>query len=485
MTDTHTTFFAYIALLLWPAAALYLYSTRPVGQATIWTILGGYLLLPPGAQIKFEMVPAFGKESIPNLSALIGCMLCARRMPKFFRGFGLAEVLILSILIVPLITSLLNGDTIRIGQTVLPGVGTYDAGSAMIAEFIFILPFFLARDFLRSADDNADLLRVMAIAGLAYSLPILFEVRMSPQLQFWIYGDSRVFVTELRDGSFRPIVFLQNGLVVAFFATTAAVAAASLWRTQTRIGRLPAGVITTYLSFIVVLCRTLSSLVYGGVLIPLIRWASPRMQLGVACVLVTVALSYPLLREADLFPTKSMLEAATAIDTDRAASLKTRFDNEDQLLKHAWERPWFGWGRFARNRVYHGLNGRDSSITDGYWIITLGTFGLVGFIAQFGLLGLVVFRAAMALKLSQSMREAVYLAALALIVAINVVDLLPNASISPWTWLLVGTLLGRAEELYASTRRPTPTENLLVAPMKVQRADAIQLKPGNTDRKKY
>jgi len=29
------------------------------------------------------------------------------------------------------------------------------------------------------------------------------------------------------------------------------------------------------------------------------------------------------------------------------------------------------------------------------------------------------------------------------------IDLLPNASLSPWTWLLAGALLGRAEQLYA------------------------------------
>ena len=89
------------------------------------------------------------------------------------------------------------------------------------------------------------------------------------------------------------------------------------------------------------------------------------------------------------------------------------------------------------------------ALTDGYWIITMGVFGLVGFLGQFGLLGLPVFRAAKALKFAQTMPERVNLAALALIVAINMIDLLPNASLSPWTWLLVGALLGRTELLYA------------------------------------
>jgi hypothetical protein len=230
---------------------------------------------------------------------------------------------------------------------------------------------------------------------------------------------------------------------------TTTVAAAALWRTQTRFGRWAPGGITAYLSFVLVLCKTASALVYGAVLVPLVRWASPRWQLSVASILVIIALAYPMLRVTDLFPTASLLETAAVVSTDRAASLKTRFDNEDQLLDRAWQRQWFGWGRFGRSRIYNGWQGADSSITDGTWIITFGEFGLVGFVAEFGLLALAVFRAAMALKFAQTVRESGYLAALALIVAINIVDLLPNSSISPWTWLLVGALLGRAEALYA------------------------------------
>jgi hypothetical protein len=449
------------ALLCWPLVALYLYRTRPIATATIWTILGGYLLLPSGADIKFQMIPEFNKDTIPNLAALLGCALYARRLPKFFRGFGLAEALILPIVVGPFITSMLNSDTIRIGGTVLPGVGAYDAGSNAIYEFIFILPFFIGRQFLRGADDNAQILRIIVIAGLAYSLLMLFEIRMSPQLSNWIYGYSpQGFVIEVRAGGFRPVVFLRNGLLVAFFTMTAAVAAAALWRTNRRIGRWSPAGIAGYLSLMLVLCKTLGTLAYGAIGFPLVRWASLRLQVRVACVLAAIALAYPMLRVADLVPTTSILNAVRVVSVDRADSLNTRFTQEDQLLAHAWERPWFGWGRYGRSRVYNGWNGADSSTTDGYWIITLGQFGLVGFIGVFGLLGLSVFRAASALKFAQTAWEREYLAALTLIIGLNMLDSLPNASITPWTWLLVGSLLGRAEALRAGYRQHTALQRL-------------------------
>jgi hypothetical protein len=459
--DVSANSFAYFALLIWPAIALYLFSKLPVGRATLWTILGGYLLLPVGLTIKFEMVPAFNKTSIPNIAALIGCAVFTQRLPKFFRGFGLAEVLFLTFLLGPLITSMLNTDPIQIGPTVLPGVGIYDGGSAAIVTFIYLLPFFLARQFLRSAEDTFELLRALVIAGLAYSLPVLFEVHMSPQLHTWIYGYIPNSITqEFRQGSFRPMVFLGTGLTLSFFTMTTTVAAAALWRTQTRVGRLAPTLVTAYLGFVLVLCKTVGSLVYGAVLVPLVRWAKPHLQLRIASVLVVIALAYPALRLADIFPTNSIIAVASVVSTDRADSLQTRFGWEEKLLEHAWQRPWFGWGRYSRSRVFEAETGTDISITDGYWIITLGQFGIVGFVATFGLLGLSVFRTAMALKYAQTMRERECLAALALIVAIQMIDLLPNSSISPWSWLLSGALLGRAEALLAIAHQRSPVGSM-------------------------
>ena len=460
MFDINPNWFAYFALLIWPVVAVCLYSRLPIARATLWTVLGGYLLLPVGTVMKIQMVPEFDKSSIPNLSAFLCCTLFARRLPKIFRGFGLPEISVLAIIIGPFISSMLNTDPIQIGRTSLPGVGAYDAGSAVIFQFIFMLPFFLGRQFLRRPEDSTEILRILVIAGLVYSLPMLFEIRMSPQLHLWVYGYfPHSFFQQIRDNGFRPVVFLGHGLIVAFFAMTTSVAAAALWRTNTRVTRFSAAGITAYLSFVLVLCKSAGALVYGLVLVPLTRWARPALQLRIATILVSIALCYPMLRVAGLVPTTSILETAQSIDADRAASLGMRFSQEKMLLDHAWQRPWFGWGRFGRGRVYDS-DGVDISTTDGHWINVMADFGLFSFFAQFGLLALVVYRAAGALKLVSTAREKEHLAALTLIVAINIFDLIPNSSISPWTWLLVGALLGQAEALHVAVRKPLPNANL-------------------------
>jgi len=93
----------------------------------------------------------------------------------------------------------------------------------------------------------------------------------------------------------------------------------------------------------------------------------------------------------------------------------------------------------------------------------MGEFGFIGFLAQFGLLALPVFTAVRALRFAESTKDKVFLSALALILAINIFDLLPNSSLRPWTWLVAGALLGRAEALRRWARVPPAARMALAA----------------------
>jgi hypothetical protein len=182
----------------------------------------------------------------------------------------------------------------------------------------------------------------------------------------------------------------------------------------------------------------------------------------VAVVLAAIVLSYPILRISSLVPTEQIVQLVDAVNAERANSLKFRFVQEDQLLAHASDRFWFGWGRYGRNRVYDE-RGNDVSITDGQWILTLGQFGFLGFLAQFGLLTLPIFYAARILATLKSRREKVLLSCLSLILAITAIEQIPNASINPWGWLIGGALLGRGRaavaELSKFSRSPASVQN--------------------------
>jgi hypothetical protein len=449
--------FAYAVVVLWPLAAGLFYTLRPVVPATLWTILAAQLLLPVGTSFKFEMVPLLDKTSIPNLCALIGCMAVTGRSLRLVRGFGFPEILLGGFLILPIITSLLNSDPVEVGGTVLPGVGLYDGLSTSFSQFILLIPFFLGRQFLRNPRDLQECLEIFAVAGLIYSLPMVFEIRFSPQLHNWIYGYSPSdFIQEMREGGgFRPMVFMGHGLVACFFFMTTVVAAAALWRLKIRLFLINSGALTAYLGTVLVLCKSGAALVYGLVLVPVVAWAKPKLQVRAAIVLAAVALLYPAMRMSEVFPTNTILNFARTVNEPRAHSLEERFDQEEELLQRASQRLWFGWGRFGRNRVmkedWQGV-GTDYSVTDGRWIITLGQFGLFGFFAEFGLLAFPIFRAAAALGRLDSFKETVSIAVVALIISINMIELLPNSTLNPWTWLLTGALLGCSETVLGRKR---------------------------------
>src|SRR5207249_9250214 len=116
---------------------------------------------------------------------------------------------------------------------------------------------FLGRKFLRSEEDLQTMLQTLAVTGALYSVLLLFEIRFSPQLHFWVYGYyPSEFVQTLRDGGFRPMAFMGHGLLAAFFLMASFLAAAALWRS-----RIPAAVpwsmMTIYLGAVLLVCKSL------------------------------------------------------------------------------------------------------------------------------------------------------------------------------------------------------------------------------------
>jgi len=314
--------------------AIALFQTLPKIQATLWTIVGAQLLLPVGEGIKIAMIPQFDKASIPNLCIFFAYLFSKRRPWK--SKLGLAEMLIALFLFGPIATSLLNNDSIVRGDRMIPGVGLYDGGSAIGAALIALMPFFVGRALLRTPHANEQILKVLITAGLWYSIPMLFEMRFSPQLHLWIYGYfPSDFIQEVRDGSYRPMVFMGHGLIAATFMLMAVCAAAALWKTKTPLRLVSAGWATSYLAVVLLLCRSAGAALFGIVIVPLICFTKPRTQAFAAIAIVLVALSYPMLRFSGLVPTVHILQVVDSFSKERADSLRVRFENEAMLLDHA------------------------------------------------------------------------------------------------------------------------------------------------------
>ncbi len=444
---------AYVMLLVWPVIALALYQRLPPARALIWAILGAYMLLPPVAKFDLPAVPDFDKFSIANLCALVFTLFVLREkvpvLPRNWIGRGLILLFVLT----PFATSVTNPDPIPIVSGDVPALRMYDSVAFISTQLIALIPFVLARRFLGTAEGMRLMVGALVVAGLIYSLPMVLESRLSPQINVWVYGFfQHDFSQSMRGGGFRPMVFMPHGLWVAFFALMAALSALVMLRQSTADRRHWQVFIWLYLMAVLLLCRSAGPMVYALGLTPLILIAPRRVQVLVAAVLAVLVITYPLLRGAHLVPIYDIVDFAERINPERADSLRFRTDNEEALLARALEKPWFGWGGYGRNLILDPYDGRILTIPDGGWIIVLGAYGWAGYVAQYGLLVLPLILLGREALLSRSAAFSPWGAAIALIYAANLVDLLPNNTLIPFTWLMAGALLGWAEVL-ATERR--------------------------------
>ena len=454
---------ASIALLGWPLVTLALFWRLRPGTALVVSLLAGYLLLPPlPAAFDPPLLPSLNKSTIPSLSVLLVALGLRRLTPVDLLPRHPLMLLALAVfLLSPLVTVLRNPEPLRFGVLLLPGLRLVEVPGLLIQQGLLAVPFLMARAFLREARDHRMLLWALVAGALAYALPILVEVRLSPQLNIWIYGYfQHSFEQMMRGEGFRPIVFLYHGLWVAFFIAMATLAAVGLAREARGRSALGLWAAAAGLGVVLVLCKSLAALIYTMLLAPFVALAPRRLQLLAAAGMAALSLTYPVLKSADLVPQERLLEWAGSVSADRQQSLGFRFDNEDVLLERAMERPVFGWGIWGRNLLYDRETGRETTITDGRWLVVMGIFGWAGFLAEFGLLAFPVLRLWAG---SGHSPPAAATVTLAVVLGMNLVDLLPNATLTPLSFLAAGAVLGLTEawQPRARARAPAPIRTVL------------------------
>jgi hypothetical protein len=434
---------AYGALLLWPVVALGLFMLLPAGRATIWTLLAGYLLLPISTAFDYSGVPALDKSSIPSLVALFLALLVARKGEFRWPRSKTVNLLMLLYCLVPFFTGINNSDPIVIGSVTLPALGFWEGLSNAVGNAIEVIPFVLGAALLSNDRAHRELLWAFVVAGLAYSLPILFELRMSPILQGKIYGVSQIgyFLQQMRGGGFRSMVFLGHGLLVSTFLAMALIAAIGLWRMRVTLFSLPMILFVLYLAGVLVLNKSVAAVALVVLLAPALIFLRSRQFISIAFALSLVIISYPLVRSANILPLQSVAESIRPFAPDRAESMRFRLDNEDLLLNRASQKPFFGWGSYGRNRVIvvttWGAT-TDVSVTDGTWVIMIGIYGWLGYLTCFGLLTYPFWHAFRMRKMGLPVATV----SLAAMLILNLLDLVPNSSLRPITWLIAGALAG-------------------------------------------
>lgn len=432
------------ALLIWPIVAITFCVALGPQRGLIWSVVTGYLFLPDGFALNISGLPNYTKLEATAIGGLLGVFVTHHRLPPPVGPIdplvkATITICLLFMFFGPLLTMLVNRSPIFFGPTMRQGITLWDVQGQVVASLFMFVPFFLGRRILARPEMHTELLKAMVLVGLSYSLLVLFERRMSPQLNNMIYGYfPHAWIQHLRGGGFRPIVFLDHGLSVGFFLLTAVLAAVALTWEHAKEKRAFYMLSAIWLMLVLILSRNLGATALALLFVPAAILFSRRMQLRIAALVALLFFVNPVVRDVYVDP---LLNLVQKISVDRWGSIKTRFDNETRMMERVNEKPLTGWGGWGRWRAYDE-SGRDITISDGTWIITLGKWGWVGFIGLFGLIAGPLF---LALRASKRAPPGAATAALALIAAANLVYLIPNSTLTPIAWLGVGALAGFAQ----------------------------------------
>jgi hypothetical protein len=444
-----------LTLFGWIPFVILLFTLMPPRRAVIASFLLAWLFLPM-AGYGVPGLPDYTKMSATTFGVLIGAALFDTDRLLSWRPKWI-DIPIFVWCCCPFMSSYLNG------------LGVYDGFSEIVRAFIaWGLPYVIGRVYFSDLDGLRELAVGMFIGGLIYIPFCWFEVRFSPQLHKWIYGfRQHSFAQQMREGGFRPMVFMQHGLMVGMWMGMTTMIGVWLWRSKAvrKVWDIPMYLLMPAMFFTVYLCKSKYAvllLVTGMAALFTAKWMRTKALL--ICLLL-VPLSYSALRATGMITGDTMVAMAKqAFGEDRGNSLALRLNNENLLARRAMEKPVWGWGGWGNSRV-QDEQGKDL-ITDSLWIITLGKYGWVGLIALMTMLMLPMILVMTDWRVELWHHPAVApVVALAIVCTLYMFDNLMNGMVNPIFMLAAGAV-GSAHYIFPQmARRATPRQMVQARPV--------------------
>ncbi len=461
--------FAKLALILWIPLTAFVASTRRPAIATAALVLGATLFLPERVAFNFPLIPPFGKSEIGQVSILAVLLITRPRIFKrelFGSGVGFA---VIGILVFSMATAVTNTDALQYGPRALNAMTRHDGLSMAIRDALtWGAPFMLGRSVFRSSRDLEDLMKVIVVMALVYSLFILVELRLSPQFHYWVYGfQQHMFAQVVRSGGgYRPMVFMAHGLALALFVLAAGIAAAAVSTSRMKLWGLPTQFLPLVMFVILIMCKSLGAILLGLATFPVVLFMKPKTRVRIAVALGCVLIIYPIGRVLEAVPYLHLTDAAAKISIERAESLNFRFYNEEIFLEKARERIWFGWGEHRRSRIYNARSGKNEAIPDSFWVIWIGTRGVAGMACSLMFVVTPLFVTYRRFSRIRSRVDRQLVSGLALVLGVYCIDLTVNGLFTNLPIFFAGALLGVTKSLSAQQglarrrrRQPRPAAN--------------------------
>ena len=432
-----------IATLGWAVVVPALFLVMPARRAVLVGYIGGWLFLPM-AGFTFVGIPDYTKHAAVSIPVLVGSLLFDSRVWARLRP-RMIDVPMAVFCLSPYVTTALMGSNV---------LG--DPSHVLTQLFRWGIPYAVGRAYFRDWRHLRELAIGVFIGGLVYLPFVWYEIRMSPQLHRMVYGFfQHSFLQHIRYGGFRPIVFMQHGIMLGFWMAAASLTGLWLWQSRSlvRLWGAPMALLVPVLIVTTVFCKSANGILLLGVGI-VVLFATRLLRSPIPLLaLALVAPAYIALRATDLWSGGDLVSLIASVDSTRAGSLDARMRQEDVYTDQAFERPFFGWGgggMIPTNEAGHRLVRGN----DGFWIITFGLYGLVSLVSVF----LAILLPAMVLILripagTWTRPDVGPTVSLAVVVTLFAIDCLSNGMLNPVYALAIGGGCG-VGSFVASGARP-------------------------------
>src|SRR6266545_4824883 len=175
------------------------------------------------------------------------------------------------------------------------------------------MPYLIGRIYFNDLESLRELAIAIFVGGLIY-LPLCWiEMRLSPQLHVWVYGfHQHSFLQNIRWGGYRPMVFMQHGLMVGMWMCMTALVGVWLWKSGTvrAIWDIPMIVLVPLLLITAILCRSTYAIALLAMSsAALLVCAAFRVKWIMICLLVAPVL-FMMVRGSGLVEGRKMIEVA-------------------------------------------------------------------------------------------------------------------------------------------------------------------------------
>jgi hypothetical protein len=424
-----------IALIAWFPIAILVFARLPTRRALIGCALGAIMFLPM-SELRMPLI-AGRKDILIDIGLLIAALIMDPTPLLAFRP-RLLDLPMILLCVVPFVSTIANG------------LAPYNAFAMSLSTFLtWGVPYLLGRAYLTDVRALWQLAWGIFVGGLIYAPGCIFEMFFGPTLHLRIYGDDpfRDYQQSIRLGGFRPVMFMQHGLMTGTFMCTAAVMGLWLWRNKAgkSVFYAPMAVAACFLVLVAIACKSAGAILLMFVALGVLFVTRAIGKGFLVYILISIAPVYILARTVGGWTGHNAVQLAEQlIDREHAGSLEVRFENENVLIERGMMKPLFGWGPNG-DFLIKDDTGRVVSIPDGLWVIAFGSSGLVGLAALFGAMLVPTF-VLMRRFPPRTWRHPAMAApaALAVFLPTYAIDCLMNAMINPVWMIALGAVAALA-----------------------------------------